>query len=154
MFETRSIFNASRWSKLSKFVGTCRLWTVSVRSSRIVSLKPTKPLSPQSHCGDEEDGCIVLSSWLHYICITLLALCLLSILCAMNHEFFVLINVFIYIYIYIYIHIHIHIYIYVYICIYLYILSLKKVHVHWVKTYVLYALTKQLQGLLLHANIN
>ena len=32
----------------------------------------------QSHCGDEEYGRIGLSSWLHYICIMLLALCLLS----------------------------------------------------------------------------
>ena len=35
------------------------------------------PLS-QSHYGDEEDARIGLSSWLHYICIMLLALCLLS----------------------------------------------------------------------------
>ena len=38
-------------------------------------------MSLQSHCGDEEDGSIGLSSWLHYICIMLLALCLLSTLC-------------------------------------------------------------------------
>ena len=33
---------------------------------------------PQSHCGNEEDGRIGLSSWIHYICIMLLALWLLS----------------------------------------------------------------------------
>ena len=37
-------------------------------------------MSPLSHCGDEEDGIIGLSSWLHFICIQLLALCLLSTL--------------------------------------------------------------------------
>ena len=41
-------------------------------------------ISPQSHCGDKENRCIGLSSWLHYMCIILLALCLLRTLCAMN----------------------------------------------------------------------
>ena len=45
-------------------------------------------LSPHSHCGDEEDGCIGLSSWLHCICIMLLALCLLSTQCVMNQFLF------------------------------------------------------------------
>ena len=35
---------------------------------------------PQSQYGDEEDGCIGLSSWLHYVYTTFLALCLLSTL--------------------------------------------------------------------------
>ena len=33
------------------FVATCRLWTASIAG-----------MSPQSHCGDEEDGRIGLSS--------------------------------------------------------------------------------------------
>ena len=48
-------------------------------------------MSPQSHCGDVEDGRIGFSSWLHYICITLLALYLLSMLCVMSvsgHKWF------------------------------------------------------------------
>ena len=57
-------------------------------------------LSTQSHCGDEEDGHIGLSSWLHFICITLLSLlCWLSTLCVMSFCF----NIYIYIYIYLYI---------------------------------------------------
>ena len=39
---------------------------------------------PQNLCGNDEDGRIGLSSWLHYICIMLLALCLLSTVCVMN----------------------------------------------------------------------
>ena len=38
------------------------------------------------HCGDEENGRIGLSSCFHYICIMLLALCLLSCLCVMNQS--------------------------------------------------------------------
>ena len=30
---------------------------------------------PLTHCGDEEGGCIGLSSWLHCVCTALLALC-------------------------------------------------------------------------------
>ena len=68
-------------------------------------------LSTQSHCGAEEDGHIGLSSWLHFICITLLSLlCWLSTLCVMNFCF----NIYIYIYIYIYIITNIYIYIYIY----------------------------------------
>ena len=37
--------------------------------------------SPQSYCGDEEDGRTGLSSSRHYICIMLFALCMLSTLC-------------------------------------------------------------------------
>ena len=48
-------------------------------------------LSPQNHCGDEEDGRIELSSWRHYICIMLFALCMLSTLCVMNQLLFLLI---------------------------------------------------------------
>ena len=47
-------------------------------------------MSPQSYCGDEEDGCIGLSSRLHHVCITLLALCLFDTLCAMNQFLFLI----------------------------------------------------------------
>ena len=83
--------------------------------------------SSQSHYGDE-DGCIGLSSWLHYVCIILLALFLLGTLC--HESVSVLINlcvcvcvcvyiymcvcIYVYIYIYMYIYIHKYIYIYVY----------------------------------------
>ena len=81
--------------------------------------------SSQSHHGDE-DGRIGLSSWLHYVCIILLALCLLGTLC--HESISVLINlcecvcvyiyicvcIYVYIYIYMYIYIHKYIYIYVY----------------------------------------
>ena len=42
-------------------------------------------MSPQSNCDDKGDGRIWLSLWLHYVCIILLALCLLSTLCAIFH---------------------------------------------------------------------
>ena len=45
-------------------------------------------MSPQSHCGDEEDGCIILSSQRHCICIMLFALCMLSTLFVMNQFLF------------------------------------------------------------------
>ena len=45
-------------------------------------------MSPQSRCGDEEDERIGLSSWRHYICIMLFALCMLSTLRAMNQFLF------------------------------------------------------------------
>ena len=41
-------------------------------------------MSPQSHCGDEEDGRIGLSSSRHYICIMLFALCMLSTLLVLS----------------------------------------------------------------------
>ena len=44
-------------------------------------------MSPQSNCGDEEDGCVVFMTSL-YICIMLFALCLLSTLCVMNQFLF------------------------------------------------------------------
>ena len=43
---------------------------------------------PQSHCGDGEDGRIGLSSWRHYMCIMLFALCILRTLCVMNQFLF------------------------------------------------------------------
>ena len=55
---------------------------------------PIAGMSPQSHCGDEENGCIRLSSWRHCICIMLFALCMLSTLCVMNQFLFWLINIF------------------------------------------------------------
>ena len=55
-------------------------------------------MSPQSHCGNR-DGCIGLSSWFHYMCITLLALSLLSTLCVMSDFCFNLCFIYIYIYI-------------------------------------------------------
>ena len=45
-------------------------------------------MSLQSHCGDEKDGNIGLSSWRHYICIMLFTLCMLSTLCVMNQFLF------------------------------------------------------------------
>ena len=42
-------------------------------------------MSPQSHCCDKEDGRIGSSLWLHYVCITLLDLCLLNTQYVMNH---------------------------------------------------------------------
>ena len=41
-----------------------------------------------THCGDEENGRIGLSLRLHYVCITVPALCLLSTLCVMNQFLF------------------------------------------------------------------
>ena len=42
------------------FVATCRLWTAS---GRVTGHWPSiADMSPQSHCGDEEDGRIGLSS--------------------------------------------------------------------------------------------
>ena len=46
-------------------------------------------MSPQNHCGDEEDGCIGLSSWHCYICIMLFAFCMLITLCVMNQFFLI-----------------------------------------------------------------
>ena len=63
-------------------------------------------ISPQSLCGGEEDGRIGLSSWLHYITMALLALCLLSTLYVINQFLFQLM------YICIYISLSLHIYIY------------------------------------------
>ena len=48
------------------------------------NVKIIASMSPLSHCGDEEDGCIGVSSWLHCICIVPLVLCLLSTLCFMK----------------------------------------------------------------------
>ena len=45
-------------------------------------------MSPQSHCGHEEDGRTGLSSWRHYICIMLFDLCMLSTLCVINQFLF------------------------------------------------------------------
>ena len=55
------------------FVATCRLWTASGGVHALLVLEPTEcststrpggiaGMSPQSHCGDEEDGRIGLSS--------------------------------------------------------------------------------------------
>ena len=74
-------------------------------------------MSPQSHYGDE-DGRIGLSSWLHYVCIILLALCLLGTLC--HESISVLINLCECVCVYIYIYVCVYMYIYTYICTYIY----------------------------------
>ena len=38
-------------------------------------LKIIAGMLPLTHCGDEKDWCIELSSWLYCVCIVLLALC-------------------------------------------------------------------------------
>ena len=44
------------------FVATCRLWTASGGQCRLRHWPSIAGMSPQSHCGDEEDGRIGLSS--------------------------------------------------------------------------------------------
>ena len=63
---------------------------------------------PQSRCGDEDNGQIGLSSWCHYICIMLFALC--WALCVLWTNFCFSL------YTHVYIYTHVCIYIYIYIC--------------------------------------
>ena len=44
------------------FVATWWLWAASGGVHALLVLEPTECSSPQSHCGDEEDGRIGLSS--------------------------------------------------------------------------------------------
>ena len=82
-------------------LSTLLVLTLTVRELRHQSFIAS--MSPQIHFGDEEDGHIGLPSWLHFICIMLLALlCWLSTLCVLLYIYICRYIIYIYIYIYIY----------------------------------------------------
>ena len=86
---------------------------------------------PQSHCGDDEDGRIGLSSWRHYICI------------------YIYIYIYIHIFVYIYIH-YIYMYMYIYKYIYMYVYIHMIITWHWSSISLNYVLILKDEFCVLH----